>query len=44
MNALTPQQQEQALKDKYPEALQEHKQEQRVGLPPLDDARQRKLS
>jgi glutamyl-tRNA synthetase len=38
VNALTIQQQEQSLKEKYPEALQEHKQEQRVGLPPLDDA------
>ncbi|MDA4112965.1 MAG: glutamate--tRNA ligase [Thaumarchaeota archaeon] len=38
VNALSPQQQEQTLRERYPEALQEHKQEQRVGLPPLEDA------
>ncbi|MDA4134253.1 MAG: glutamate--tRNA ligase [Thaumarchaeota archaeon] len=38
VNALTLQQQEQTLKEKYPEALREHKQEQRVGLAPLEGA------
>ncbi|MGA2199666.1 MAG: glutamate--tRNA ligase [Nitrososphaerales archaeon] len=38
VNALSLRQQEQMLKEKYPEALQEHKQEQRVGLPPLKGA------
>ena len=38
VNGMTLQQQEQALREKYPEALQEHKQEQRVGLPPLEGA------
>ncbi len=38
VNALTLQQQEQMLKEKYPEAVQEHKQEQRVGLAPLEGA------
>ena len=38
VNALTLQQQERALKDRYPEALTEHRQEQRVGLPPLEGA------
>lgn len=38
VNKLTPEQQERALREKYPEALEERKQEQRVGLPPLQDA------
>ncbi len=38
VNALTVQQQELALKEKYPEAVQEHRQEQRVGLAPLEGA------
>ncbi|MGD0638278.1 MAG: glutamate--tRNA ligase [Nitrososphaerales archaeon] len=38
VNALTLQQQEQRLKEKYPEAVEERKQEQRVGLAPLEGA------
>jgi len=43
VNAMTPAQQEQRLMEKYPEALEEHKQEQRVGLPPLEGAEKGKL-
>lgn len=44
VNAMSPQAQEQALKERYPEAAQApEKKEGRVGLPPLDGAEKGKV-